>query len=89
MFVCVCVGGGGGGREREREREAYQPVIKETLQEAGAISQDDKKEGLGLLSEIVHPTTDLDPLTSVGSRVPDLDLCVWCVCVCVCVFVCV
>ena len=52
----------------------YQFAGEHTLEEAGAISEEDEGQDLSLLPQAVHPPTDLYPLPSVGHSFIDLDL---------------
>ena len=52
----------------------HQFVREDALEEASSVSQHDEEESLRLLSQVMHPPTDLDPLVTVLQGVTNLDL---------------
>ena len=52
----------------------YQFVIQDTLQKSSPISENNEEECPGLLTQVVDPATNLDPLAAMFFTVSNLNL---------------
>lgn len=52
----------------------YELASQDTLQETGAVTEDDKHHVLALDTETMHPTRDLDTLATCLDALSNFDL---------------